>query len=104
SKPPGLSGVFSYGSMTRLSDITDGTSNTVLFAEIRRGAYPGHDALDVTLVAPIVWGTSNPGTNPNNLIPPAACDAAASKTAPPPMNFTGLQFHTGPSPTPPCRT
>jgi prepilin-type N-terminal cleavage/methylation domain-containing protein/prepilin-type processing-associated H-X9-DG protein len=95
TKPLGLSGVFSYSSTTRLSDLTDGTSNTVLFAEIRRGAYPGHDALDVTLVAPNVWGISNPGTNPNNLIPPAACNAAAASAAPPPMNETGLQFQRG---------
>jgi prepilin-type N-terminal cleavage/methylation domain-containing protein/prepilin-type processing-associated H-X9-DG protein len=94
-KPPGLSGVFCYSSTTQLSNITDGTSNTVLFAEIKRGAYPGHDALDVTLVAPSVWGVGNPAMNPNNLTPPAACNAAASNAAPPPMNTTGLQFQRG---------
>jgi prepilin-type N-terminal cleavage/methylation domain-containing protein/prepilin-type processing-associated H-X9-DG protein len=90
SKPPGLSGVFYFGSATRLSEITDGTSNTVLFAEIKRGALPGHDALDATLLAPNVWGAGNPGANTNNLTPPAACNAPKSTA-----NHIGLQFQSG---------
>ena len=47
-----------------MSDITDGVSNTAMFAEARRGAYPGHDSIDVTMVsyAPLsfAWETTYP--------------------------------------------
>jgi prepilin-type N-terminal cleavage/methylation domain-containing protein/prepilin-type processing-associated H-X9-DG protein len=90
-KNPCLTGVFAYASSTRFADISDGTSNTVLFAEIKRGAHPGDDNLDVTVVPTNVWGTSNPATNPNNLSPLAACNQPTM----PPLNYTGLQFQHG---------
>jgi prepilin-type N-terminal cleavage/methylation domain-containing protein len=37
---PATAGVFGYNSAVRLTDITDGTSNTALFAEVARGANP----------------------------------------------------------------
>ena len=64
-KPAGLVGVFSYGSATRFADVLDGTSNTAMFAEIKRGApIPGHDQFDVTLVPVFEWGMGSPATNP----------------------------------------
>jgi prepilin-type N-terminal cleavage/methylation domain-containing protein/prepilin-type processing-associated H-X9-DG protein len=91
-KPPSLAGVFAQNSQTKLGDIDDGTSNTALFCEIKRGAAPDHDALDVTQVLPPQWGLpgANPATNPNNLSPPAACN-----TAVPGNNLTGLQYYRG---------
>ena len=37
---PTTAGPFGFGSVVRLTDITDGTSNTALFAEIKRGSHP----------------------------------------------------------------
>ncbi|MDR3636347.1 MAG: DUF1559 domain-containing protein [Isosphaeraceae bacterium] len=89
-KDPALAGVFAYVSSTRFADIVDGSSNTVLFGEIKRGARPGADALDVTVLLPPIWGTGNPATNPSNLSPPAACNAPGTR-----INYTGLQFQRG---------
>jgi prepilin-type N-terminal cleavage/methylation domain-containing protein/prepilin-type processing-associated H-X9-DG protein len=85
------SGVFSYGSSTRLGDITDGTSNTALFAEIRRGARPRDDMLDATILLPPAWGPGTASTNPSNLKPPPACNTMLTQT----YNFTGLQYQRG---------
>jgi prepilin-type N-terminal cleavage/methylation domain-containing protein/prepilin-type processing-associated H-X9-DG protein len=47
-KPANLTGVFALGSRVRLTDITDGVSNTALFAEIKRGSNTTDDKLRVT--------------------------------------------------------
>ncbi len=82
-------GAFSYESSTKLADIADGTSNTVMYAEVKRGARPGRNSLDVTLVPPAVWGDS-PVTNPNALRPMAACNNPTTT-----YNHTGLQYQSG---------
>ena len=94
-KPTNLAGVFAASSATNFAGITDGTSNTVLFAEIKRGAFPNHNNLDVTRIP--TWNTAGTtlATNPNNLAPIpgtllARCNAAASTT-----NITGLQYFEG---------
>jgi prepilin-type N-terminal cleavage/methylation domain-containing protein/prepilin-type processing-associated H-X9-DG protein len=91
-KAPGLMGIFSLDSKTRLTDILDGSSNTALFAEVKRGARPADDPLDVTVLPPAAWGgpAATPATNPNNLVPPPACDSPV-KT----LNYTGLQYYRG---------
>jgi prepilin-type N-terminal cleavage/methylation domain-containing protein/prepilin-type processing-associated H-X9-DG protein len=91
-KKPGVAGVFASGSTTRLADIADGTSHTVLFAEIKRGARPGHDDLDVNIIPVNIWGTGDPGANPNNESPPPACGNPQPIA---PFNYTGLQFQRG---------
>jgi prepilin-type N-terminal cleavage/methylation domain-containing protein/prepilin-type processing-associated H-X9-DG protein len=93
-KDPALNGVFAWNSATKLADIKDGTSNTLLFAEVKRGASPGHDNLDVTVLLPPAWDNKpyNPATNPNNLAPSAACDRP---TALPGLNYTGLEYYRG---------
>jgi prepilin-type N-terminal cleavage/methylation domain-containing protein/prepilin-type processing-associated H-X9-DG protein len=94
-KDPTLRGVFAWDSKTRLGDITDGSSNTLLFAEVKRGASPGHDSLDVTVVLAPAWDNRppNPATNPNNLSPPPACNSP--NTTPAPYNITGLEYYRG---------
>jgi prepilin-type processing-associated H-X9-DG protein/prepilin-type N-terminal cleavage/methylation domain-containing protein len=91
-KDPALSGVFGHNSRTRLSDIRDGSSNTLLFAEVKRGANPSHDILDVTVLMPPAWDNRpyNPATNPNNLSPPPACNSPTTT-----LNYTGLQYYNG---------
>jgi prepilin-type N-terminal cleavage/methylation domain-containing protein/prepilin-type processing-associated H-X9-DG protein len=95
SKDPALRGVFGDRPGTRMADIIDGTSNTAIFAEVKRGAAPTHDALDVTVLMPPQWDKSgtNTATNPNNLSPPAACNTPPATPAP--QNYTGLQFFRG---------
>ncbi len=91
-KDPALTGVFAWNSHTRVGDITDGTSNTVLFAEVKRGAAPGHDNTDVTVVPLPVWDNKpmNAATNPNNLSPPPACNSSTTT-----LNYRGLQYYRG---------
>lgn len=94
TRPPGLNGMFALNSAVQLGQIADGASNTVMFAEILRNAYPNHDRLDVTLVLPATWG-SDPVNDPNNFAPliPSlvnTCNAAAMTT-----NVTGLQYYRG---------
>ncbi|MHC5540498.1 DUF1559 family PulG-like putative transporter [Singulisphaera rosea] len=90
-KPTAYCGVFAVGSATRDADIPDGTSNTALFAEIKRGANPSSNSLSVTITTPNIWGATSAATNPNNLTPPAACN----KPVLPTYNFTGLQYQQG---------
>jgi prepilin-type N-terminal cleavage/methylation domain-containing protein/prepilin-type processing-associated H-X9-DG protein len=87
-----LNGVFAFNSGTRLTDIKDGSSNTLLFAEVKRGASPAHDNLDVTVVMPPAWDNKplNPATNPNNLSPPAVCNSPTVT-----LNYTGLEYYRG---------
>jgi len=93
-KPMDRTGVFGMGAQIKLLDILDGTSNTAMFAEIRRGARPGSDRFDVTIVPQPQWGlpTAAP-TNPNNITRSSACD----KTSPS-NNETGLRYYRGGSP------
>jgi prepilin-type N-terminal cleavage/methylation domain-containing protein/prepilin-type processing-associated H-X9-DG protein len=94
-KPVDRAGVFGMLSKVRITDITDGSSNTALFAEIKRGARPGNSEVDVTRVSPSGWNTagSDQSTNPNNLTPPPACDISAN-----PINYSGLQYYSGVQP------
>jgi prepilin-type N-terminal cleavage/methylation domain-containing protein/prepilin-type processing-associated H-X9-DG protein len=99
AKPPNLAGVFAQGSRVPMTDILDGTTNTAMFAEIKRGAAPNHDRLDVTVLSPTQWNVSggnaaanntqngNPTTNATFA---SLCNAAVSTT-----NVTGLRYHTG---------
>jgi len=103
-KLPELAGVFGFSTSVYVpvTAITDGVSNTAMFAEVRRGASPGHDATDVTTVLPAPISTAwqstpneNPASNPNNFapLPPAFvanCNAAATTA-----NITGLKYYLG---------
>ena len=91
-KPSQLAGVFGLDSKVKMTDITDGLSNTALFAEVKRGVAPDHDRRDVVQVAAALWNTAGTtaATNPNNVTPPAACNSAASG-----FNLVGLQYYRG---------
>ncbi len=99
AKPAILTGVFAQGSRVRVTDITDGTSNTALFAEIKRGAAPGRDRLDVTRLSPAQWnvmGANAAAANAQNMNPTSnatftgLCNAAVSTTS-----LTGLRYYAG---------
>ncbi|MFO0822352.1 MAG: DUF1559 domain-containing protein [Gemmataceae bacterium] len=96
-KPAELRGMFALSSRVKLTDIADGSSNTVLFAEIRRGASPGNDPFDVTktssfTVIPSSQATANVTRNTNLQADTLAttCNAAGST-----VNDSGLQFFGG---------
>jgi prepilin-type N-terminal cleavage/methylation domain-containing protein/prepilin-type processing-associated H-X9-DG protein len=96
-KPPELRGMFALSSKVKLTDIADGSSNTVLFAEIRRGASPGTDPFDVTkastfTVIPTTQATANVTRNTNlqSDALAATCNAAGST-----VSDSGLQFFGG---------
>ena len=94
AQPFKLAGVFGNAFQISITQIVDGTSNTALFAEIRRGSKPNRDRFDVTLVPIPQWGVGNPASNPNNSAPRppliSFCNAAAMTD-----NITGLQFYRG---------
>lgn len=91
-KNPVYTGPFGLDSAVRILDIADGASNTVLYAEIKRGAAPNNDTTNVTRVPIPSWDNTpvNMATNPNNLSPCAACNTATLT-----YNFAGLQYYRG---------
>ncbi len=91
TKDPALAGIFANSSKTNLAAVTDGTSATALFSEVRRGAYSSHDKTDLVVVPPPTWGTGNTGTNPNNLAPVSACNTPSTTL----INYVGLQYQNG---------
>jgi prepilin-type N-terminal cleavage/methylation domain-containing protein len=88
-------GMFSRNSKTRMADITDGTSNTAMFAEIKKGpnhtgsllAVPAGDVKDFQ-VATNVTGT---WTGNDLLTPPPACENRATTA----WMYRGLQYYRG---------
>jgi prepilin-type N-terminal cleavage/methylation domain-containing protein/prepilin-type processing-associated H-X9-DG protein len=73
----------------KLLDIRDGTSNTAMYGEIRRGEYDGgRDPLSVTSVPYPTWDANQAQ---NDLVPPAECQSASL----PFFDYTGLQYYRG---------
>jgi len=98
-KPVNKAGAFATAKKIRLTDISDGSSNTALFAEVRR-ADPGNVNYDVTKVPPGAWSTS--GSNqfldvPKNtdLQADAAFLGACNAGSSPPIQTTGLGYFGG---------
>jgi prepilin-type N-terminal cleavage/methylation domain-containing protein len=91
-KDPSTAGMFANNSSISIRMIVDGTSNTALLAEVKRGAKPNASATDVTQVSPATWGPATiAATNPHNLTPVLpACNTSTS-----PINYTGLQYCNG---------
>ena len=88
---PTTGGIFFYQSAVRISDIADGTSQTAFFAEVKRGASPNHNALDVVALAYATWdGKTAAEQAANTATYPAAC-----ATAPATYNYTGLEYYRG---------
>jgi prepilin-type processing-associated H-X9-DG protein len=72
----------------RIADVTDGTSNTAMFAEIRRGSLQGGHVTTTTPTVP--QDVRQVGLADNDLVtPPAACNAS-SGTA---YTYAGLEYY-----------
>ncbi|OWK45338.1 DUF1559 domain-containing protein [Fimbriiglobus ruber] len=96
-KPVANRGMFAWDVYVRFEDVVDGTSNTAFFSETLRASDPSHDTRDLLVLAPPLWGSTpstNPGTNPYNLIPPSQCSGTATSG----NNYTGLRYYDGSNP------
>jgi prepilin-type N-terminal cleavage/methylation domain-containing protein/prepilin-type processing-associated H-X9-DG protein len=80
-------GVFYRNSTTRITDIKDGSSNTSMYAEVKRGSYPNHGPLDVMAVDYNTWDQSPA----NDLTPLPDCNVQQSTA----YTYTGLQYYRG---------
>jgi prepilin-type N-terminal cleavage/methylation domain-containing protein/prepilin-type processing-associated H-X9-DG protein len=86
---PLTGGAFYYspsGLGFRATDLLDGTSNTALFSEIKRGRDPAHPELQITNLPPAAWDADLPA---NDLAPAAACDTPTPQD----YDYTGLQYY-----------
>ncbi|WP_439628038.1 DUF1559 family PulG-like putative transporter [Gemmata sp.] len=54
-KDANLLGMFSNGSAVRFEHVTDGSSQTVLYSEVRRGAAPNSDQFDIAKASASTW-------------------------------------------------
>ena len=91
-------GIFVRNKHIDFRDVLDGTSNTAMFSEIKRGPYPAHGTGSLAVVpaghpddfrvATRVSGWSAPADNVN---PPAACENRATSA----WQYRGLQYYRG---------
>jgi prepilin-type N-terminal cleavage/methylation domain-containing protein/prepilin-type processing-associated H-X9-DG protein len=70
----------------KFGDIQDGTSNTAMFSEVKRGNYD--NVLDPLSVVAFAYGSWD-GSPANDLNRPAGCDTTTS----PFYDYTGLQYY-----------
>jgi prepilin-type N-terminal cleavage/methylation domain-containing protein/prepilin-type processing-associated H-X9-DG protein len=68
----------------RIAEITDGTSNTAMFSEVRRGNFAG-SGQKVDIWDARYFGFSPPG---DDLVPPSSCDTRGSA-----LRYTGLKYY-----------
>jgi prepilin-type N-terminal cleavage/methylation domain-containing protein len=79
-------GPFFVDSKIRLTDIKDGTSNTALFSETKRGYYPSaKPEVDCNIVS----GWTSPSAS--DLTPPAGCSTPGAST----LKYSGLEYFRG---------
>jgi len=81
-------GPFFSGSKVRITDILDGTSNTAMFAETKRGNYPAANP-------PLDCSYNNTWTSPSasDLNPPASCNTNGTGTST--LKYSGLEYFRG---------
>ncbi|MEZ6032507.1 MAG: DUF1559 domain-containing protein [Planctomycetaceae bacterium] len=88
-------GVFSRNSRIRIGDITDGTSNTALFGEIKKG--PNHTGSLLAIAAgdprdfQVATRVTTTWTGNDQLTPPADCENRATTA----WMYRGLQYYRG---------
>ena len=99
SKPAELAGTFSASGGVTLAQITDGLSNTALFAEVRRGRGAIRSDQDLSFLLPNQWnviGANAALATPQNADPQADAKFISDCNAhTKPDGLTGLEYHTG---------
>ncbi len=88
--PLSLQGMFVIDRDVKIGDVADGTSNTAMYSEIRRGRMEGDTS---TATAVDLWDariTTLSGNPTDLLTPPAACSAMTSS-----LRYLGLQYYRG---------
>ncbi|VTT99443.1 Prepilin-type N-terminal cleavage/methylation domain-containing protein OS=Singulisphaera acidiphila (strain ATCC BAA-1392 / DSM 18658 / VKM B-2454 / MOB10) GN=Sinac_0907 PE=4 SV=1: N_methyl: SBP_bac_10 [Gemmataceae bacterium] len=99
SKPANKRGVFASGSKVALTGISDGTSNTVMFAEVRRGTNAAPDVFEVQRTMSTspasAWPTGVADTQKNTAVPSmdTAVASACSSSSLAPDRTTGLAYY-----------
>jgi prepilin-type N-terminal cleavage/methylation domain-containing protein/prepilin-type processing-associated H-X9-DG protein len=85
-------GIFYRNSTVRMAEITDGTSNTALFSECKRGPNraPGGDSEDLLVSSQADFGAWD-GSTAHNMTRPAECETRGGTT----WNYRGLQYYRG---------
>lgn len=92
---PGLKGPFGRNSATRFADMTDGTTNTAIFAEIKKGpsgssslmVVPAGDPRDFRVATHISAGMWDADAE----FPPSSCESRSSSA----WTYRGLQWYRG---------
>jgi type II secretory pathway pseudopilin PulG len=90
-------GPFYPNSKTRFGDMTDGASNTAMFAEIRRGPHPGSGASTGVVPAgspddySVATRLSGAPSASEQITPPASCDNRATAA----WLYRGKQYYRG---------
>lgn len=86
-------GPFFYNSTVAITHILDGSSNTALFSEVKRGPRPDFDDALVSTRVPPYGNTNDPnyGSHPYHYDPPPECENRLL----PYLDYTGLQYYRG---------
>lgn len=98
-KPANLLGMFAAGSQVKITDVSDGTSLTVMYAEVRRGTgtSTGTDPFDVTK-ASSSWSVASPYTTNLSKSTDGTSFSCGTPTSSNTASDTGLQFFNNGSP------
>ncbi|MCI0642559.1 MAG: DUF1559 domain-containing protein [Gemmataceae bacterium] len=84
---PSTGGLFYFDSKVRLTDVLDGTSNTAMFAEVKRSNRQGAaDPLKIVSVPFGIWDGAQPANDLSPKLP--ECN-----TSTPQFDYTGLQYY-----------
>jgi prepilin-type N-terminal cleavage/methylation domain-containing protein len=93
---PSTAGIFMFNNLAtgvRIAEVTDGTSNTAMFSEIRRGLTGSTSAAgsvnSVTRVRQLDFNTWDTAQAANDLNPAAGCTNSATDL----LDYTGLQYY-----------
>ena len=94
NKPTLSAGIFAVKSQTQMVAVTDGTSNTALFAEVKRWDGKLGGPLDVVVQGPAQWGSASAANGHDSAYPQALCNPASPPPSPGGYNrSTGLAYY-----------
>src|SRR5262245_27862803 len=94
---PATGGTFYNNSRIRSVEISDGTSSTAMFAEVKRGVFPQNNRYDATLIPSATWDATinNPPDSNYEFTPLPACDAGNTNPTHSYRDSIGLKYYRG---------